>query len=59
MIDAVMSTWPAPELLEAPAWRAHENRSAETLPDPFADAELEQRLADLLEDAARTAGIDW
>jgi hypothetical protein len=59
MIDAVISTWPAPELLEAPAWRAHENRSAETLPDPFADAELEQRLADLLEDAARTAGIDW
>lgn len=59
MIDSVMTAWPPPELLGGPAWQNLEERDAEALPDPFADADLEQRLANILEDAARTAGIDW
>ena len=48
--------WPPGDLLSGPAWRDFANDEA--LPDPFADEALEERIGDLLEQAALVGGVD-
>lgn len=50
-------SWPAPRLLAAGDWRACDGETP-TVADPFADTALEERLGDLLEQAALEGGID-